>query len=596
MNQLPVAGHGACKDAALGAVSGRISESLQLRERLLAASARASRLLLEATNAMAAMPDVLRMLGEAAEADRTVLARTETRPSGERWLVTASEWISSSWLPSYSDERKLMWSEHECRSVCCELRAGRAVCIAQDSATEHGIASQHAKSSVIVPIQVDGEYAGAIGFDDYRQCREYDPAVVAALEIAAGVIGAALHRQKLIEAVQREREHAAEQRVAELARANAAIRGNLERLASEPDLRSFMGHVLLETTRQLGAAAGTVVLLNEAAAEWRAIAHVRDDHIAPVPFVESVPFGNELLDRLFSECTEPEIVDLERERCPWPGTWEYHHGAGHASMYVLPLKFGDRNVGFFVLAFRDGRSIDLRGGEMLVALAQQATLAIELTRLASSAQEAAVLAERNRIGQEIHDGLAQAFTGILLQLGAAEELHAFEPGSPLAPALTRVREMAREGLAEARRSVLALRPDRARLAGLEQALRELADRATIPGRVVCTFEGAGAATGLPTEHEHELLRIAQEAVSNAVRHARPRTVRIAIAEESSHWVLTIADDGQGMEHLPALYARQGFGLTNMRERAQAIGALWQIDSRPGEGTRIRVQLPRRAAA
>ena len=139
-------------------------------------------------------------------------------------------------------------------------------------------------------------------------------------------------------------------------------------------------------------------------------------------------------------------------------------------MLIYPLVFGARNVGFFILSFRR-EAPEVQHSELLVALAQQATLAVQLTRLAYSAKEAAVLVERTRIGQEIHDGLAQAFTGILMQFGAAEE---FQPckkkNSELAGVLTRIRDLARDGLSEARRSVMALRLDQTRRAGLEIAL------------------------------------------------------------------------------------------------------------------------------
>jgi signal transduction histidine kinase len=155
--------------------------------------------------------------------------------------------------------------------------------------------------------------------------------------------------------------------------------------------------------------------------------------------------------------------------------------------------------------------------------------------------------------------------------------------------------LARDGLAEARRSVMALRLDQTRRAGLELALRQLAERSTVPGGVTCTFDGGGVITGLRPEHEHELLRIAQEAVSNAVRHARPQNVRITTLEEAAHWTMSIADDGVGMEQRPELYARQGFGLSSMRQRAGAIGGEWQIESQPGAGTRISVRMAKRVA-
>src|SRR5262249_40175701 len=156
----------------------------------------------------------------------------------------------------------------------------------------------------------------------------------------------------------------------------------------------------------------------------------------------------------------------------------------------------------------------------------------------------------------------------------------------LSVTLSRIRELARDGLAEARRSVMALRVDQTRRAGLELALRQLADRSTVPGGVTCTFDGVGIATGLKPEHEHELLRIAQEAVTTAVRHAKPQRVSITMRDAASHWELAVADDGVGMARSPDLSANEGFGLTSMRQRAGAIGGQWQIDSEPGHGTRV----------
>jgi len=226
-------------------------------------------------------------------------------------------------------------------------------------------------------------------------------------------------------------------------------------------------------------------------------------------------------------------------------------------------------------------------------VAHQITLCIGLKKLGMAAKNAAVLAERNRIGQEIHDGLAQGFTGILMQLGAAEEaLRECTRSSPLPAILTRIRDLAKDGLAEARRSVMALRPEQTRRVGLELALRQLADRSTVDGRLHCSFDGALNGDGLIPERQHELLRIAQEAVSNAVRHAHPGTVRILLEEETTLWRLSVIDDGRGMTLMPELYASQGYGLNNMRERARAIGGLFHIESKPGEGTRVMVTLPR----
>jgi signal transduction histidine kinase len=576
----------------------QINESLQRREGLLAASAKASRLLLEAPDVRAVIPRVLGLIGEAARVDRVHLMLTKAGPRGEPLLAVVNEWVADGVVPYLDDAAMSTCDERDFSSVCSELRAGRSVCLSKsDSAAEYasaGFEGIGTKTKAVVPIFVASEFIGVVGFDNTRQRRAVDSAELAALETAAGVIGAALHRERLVDDVRRERERAAEERVAELAKANLVIRGNLERLASEPDLHSFMGHMLLEAARQFDAASGAVIVSKDSLQEWRIVAHVRDGHLEPPPFATSVPFAGSRFTDSFAVRQEPLYIDLEHEDEEiWPGVLAFHRREGYAGVVVYPLVFGARNVGFFILSFRRNAE-DVQRSELLVALAQQATLAVQLTRLAYSAKEAAVLVERTRIGQEIHDGLAQSFTGILMQLGAAEEFPSCKrKNSELVVILARIRDLARDGLSEARRSVMALRLDQTRRAGLEIALRQLAERSTVPRGVSCTFEGMGIATGLKPEHEHELLRISQEAVSNAVRHARPNTVSITMTDGPTHWELAVADDGVGMERHPELYASDGFGLTSMRQRAGAIGGEWRIESQPGAGTRVSVRMTKR---
>jgi len=525
---------------------------------------------------------------------------TRNGPNGERLLGAVSEWTPEhgSIVPQTP---ACTCDEASCVGVFAELRAGRSVCFSNGQSTVgracsaiEGVGTQ---TKAVVPIFVAGEFIGLVGFDNTRQHRAIDAAELAALETAAGVIGAALHRERLVDDVRREREHIAEERVAELAKANAVIRGNLERLAGETDLHSFMGHMLLEATRQFAAFSGDVVVRDDSRQEWRIVAHVHDGRLEQPPYVPSVPVVGSAFSARYGE-EGPQIMYLDvahMKTGSWPGLLEFHRARGVVSAILYPMRFGGRSVGYMAMTFRRNTE-DVTRSELLVALAQQAALAVQLTRLAHSAKDAAVLMERTRIGQEIHDGLAQAFTGILLQLGAVEEFPSCRKrGSELAVTLSRIRELARDGLAEARRSVMALRLDQTRRAGLELALRQLAERSTVPRGVRCIFEGGGIETGLKPEHEHELLRIAQEAVSNAVRHARPQTVRITITDQPEHWELAVADDGAGMEQSPELSARQGFGLSNMRQRASAIGGDWQIESEPGHGTRVSVRMLKRAS-
>ncbi|HEY2340024.1 MAG TPA: GAF domain-containing sensor histidine kinase, partial [Steroidobacteraceae bacterium] len=577
----------------------QISESLQARERLLTASARASRLLLEAPDVRAAIPGVLGLIGEAACVDRVNLMQTRTGAAGERLLSVVGEWTAEHGTLVSTEAALRTCNEASYPGVFAELRAGRSVYFNKaGSSAGHNSAIEGAgtQTKAIVPIFVAGEFNGIVGFDNTQRQRAIDASELAALETAAGVIGAALHRERLVDDVRRERERAAEQRVAELAKANAVIRGNLERLAGETDLHSFMGHMLLEATRQFGASSGDVVVRDDSLQEWRVVAHVHDDQLTAAPYAHRLPLEGSPFTELYGDALRQVLyVDIASlQTNTWPGLMEYHRAQGEIGTVLYPMMFGGRSVGFLGMTFRRNAE-EVTRSELLVALAQQATLAVQLTSLAHSAREAAVLMERTRIGQEIHDGLAQAFTGILLQLGAVEEFPSCRKrGSELAITLSRIRALARDGLADARRSVMALRLDQTRRAGLELALRQLAERSTVPGGVSCTFEGDAIDTGLKPEQEHELLRIAQEAVSNAVRHARPRTVRITMTDLGEYWELAVADDGAGMEQSPELSARQGFGLASMRQRAGAIGGEWQIASEPAHGTRVSVRMLKRA--
>ncbi len=571
----------------------------ETREKLLAAAARASRLLLEAADAMQAMPEVLRVLGEAADVDRTALALAEIDAAGERWLVIKHEWIAEELRAMCDGE---CTEEDQYSDVhCTMLQAGKSIVYCKETMPQQeaeSITSERAKSSAIVPILVDGDYVGVIGFDDWRRARKFDSSVVSALEIAAGLVGAALHRERLVETMRRERELAAEESIAQLHRANATLRANLLRLSRETDSADFIASTLIDATRQLDAAAAYAIGFDTANDCWKVFMFVEGGSVTAPPFQVTATEEQTHINEILKQFREPIFYPLEPlDRLTWPGVAEWHSREGHKSAYLLPLVFGENSMGFIGLVFRQGEALNAERTQLAMAFAHQATLSIGIKKLSMAAKTAAVLAERNRMGQEIHDGLAQGFTGILMQLGAAEEaMHDCARNSPLPSILTRIRDLAKEGLAEARRSVGALRPEQARRLGLEFALRQLAERSSVQGRVECAFEGGMQSAGLAPEHQHELLRIAQEAVSNALRHAHPTTVIIILTEEATCWSLAVRDNGRGMTLMPELYAQQGYGLANMRERAGAIGGKFEITSKPGEGTRVEVRLPRPVAA
>lgn len=208
--------------------------------------------------------------------------------------------------------------------------------------------------------------------------------------------------------------------------------------------------------------------------------------------------------------------------------------------------------------------------------------------------EIAMLEERHRMAREIHDTLAQGFTGILLQLEAADA--AAEAGKPLDSYFARVRDLARFGLTEARRSVLALRPVALEECGLEFALQQLAERSFVEGALSCEFSGASSDQRLGPSVELGLFRIAQEAVSNAMRHAKPSRISIELIFDKDTITLTVKDDGAGITGQKGGDSTPGYGILTMRQRANEMGGRVELKSGPTGGTVVAVTIPANANA
>ncbi|HEY9655314.1 MAG TPA: PAS domain-containing protein, partial [Crinalium sp.] len=207
------------------------------------------------------------------------------------------------------------------------------------------------------------------------------------------------------------------------------------------------------------------------------------------------------------------------------------------------------------------------------------------------AEEASILEERNRMAREIHDTLAQAFTGILAQVGAAKQVLTDDVEAAQAH-LDLIKELARTGLTEARRSVVALRPQLLEEGNLQSALHRLiAQIRTAAMDTTLYYEIEGAVYSLPTEVESNLLRIGQEALTNAIRHANADQIQVQLGYDRDQVCLRVRDNGQGFG-VGSIPSSEGFGLLGMSERAERIGAQLTIRSQPGQGTEIIVTVNR----
>jgi len=210
------------------------------------------------------------------------------------------------------------------------------------------------------------------------------------------------------------------------------------------------------------------------------------------------------------------------------------------------------------------------------------------------AEAASILEERNRMAREIHDTLAQAFTGILAQVGAANQVLTDDLEATQAH-LDLIKELARTGLTEARRSVVALRPQLLEEGSLQSALQRLvAQLRTAAMDTALYYEIEGAVYSLPTEVESNLLRIGQEALTNAMRHANADEIRVELRYDRDQFCLRVKDNGQGFG-VGSIQASEGFGLLGMSERAERIGAQLTIRSQPGQGTEVVVTVDREAS-
>lgn len=214
---------------------------------------------------------------------------------------------------------------------------------------------------------------------------------------------------------------------------------------------------------------------------------------------------------------------------------------------------------------------------------------LRLRQLAS--RFALVLEERARMAREIHDTLAQGFVGISSQLDAVA-LAMPEERSKARQYLDLARKMARHSLTEARRSVMDLRASVLEGQDLAAALHSGALIWTAGSGVEVHVDVTGASNGLPPEYEQHLLRIAQEAVTNVLKHAKASQVWVKLHTEARRLYLRIIDNGRGFEQEDVFSSLAGhFGVIGMRERAERLGGEMHLKSHPGEGTQVEVTVP-----
>jgi PAS domain S-box-containing protein len=395
-------------------------------------------------------------------------------------------------------------------------------------------------------------------------------------------------------AIAREREMFAQQRAIQLGRANEAFRGCLDALASVRELDDFLGQVMAAITRQLGAVSSLLRVRNF------------EQNTLPVELIFQNGRVMTLDEAKFPDCWRSLSLVEHRAACfldqpttvtrildphsPIPEALRFYLlGLGVKTLLIIPLTSGGQVNGQLSFRFTEERDFDPEELEIARALAIPASLAIHLTRLANTARQSAVLEERNRLASEIHDSLAQNFAGISMQLLVAAEEMQMKSEDALSH-VERATDLARFGLSEARRSALSLRSDIIEESGLIEALKRLVERSNIPGLLRCSFHSSKVCEeSLLPWVQQDLLRITQEAISNALRHARPTVISVSLRRNPPNLILKIKDNGSGIANDRS--SDEGFGFANMQARAKNIGAELDIRSSAGSGTSVVVRLP-----
>ncbi len=399
----------------------------------------------------------------------------------------------------------------------------------------------------------------------------------------------------------RERAAAAEEQAKVLTQANQILRESAARLSQLMNLREIATVFMLEAAKAADACAAALFL--EESGGFAMSALIQDDQIIPKDFLEQLDCTPAVWkasldgsDQHFNQLRKGISVwrFVADSEAVWvPEALAYHHAHRHNTVWDVPFKVEGRVVGYIALAFRTLEKPREVAAETVGALSQQVALAMELNALSGRLREAevreAVLGERSRLARDIHDSLAQCFSSISMQ---TDVLLSRDGQSDLVVnTLRRIADTARFGLAEARTTALALLPLENRVRALDEALEGLCERASVRGALVCTFSSEGPPRILPFEVQDTVLRVCQEAMSNALRHSGANNLWVRLEYTRGEVLFQARDDGAGFgkERANAF----GMGIRGMRARTEQLRGSFDVQTVPGAGTTISIAIPTR---
>ena len=374
--------------------------------------------------------------------------------------------------------------------------------------------------------------------------------------------------------------------LAQRARRLEALNVAVLAIVGDLDLDRVLEKILKTAARLVGARYGALGIPDGRGGFGRfvtvGISEQRAERIGALPRVHGV------LGALVSKGKPIRSRDIRRHP---EFSWYPEHHPEMVEFLGVPIRHRGEVLGnLFFSGARAGlfTAEDQRLVEMLAA---HAGVAIATAQLYADAQRLAVLEERGRVARELHDSVSQTLFSLVYEARAAADLAQTDPEAA-APNLAQVQQHASVALEEMRNLVLALQPKSLERNGLAATLRDHVDglrrihQAAIDARI---DEG----DRLAPDQQLAVLRIAQEALHNAVKHAGPVPIHLDLRHASDATRLVVKDEGSGFDVKRMARTRRTVGLHAMRERAHAIGASLTIESQPGGGSVIRLTLPRR---
>lgn len=374
-----------------------------------------------------------------------------------------------------------------------------------------------------------------------------------------------------------------------------ALAQSLDVLATAPDPKKFIGQMLGTIGRLLNSQTVSLWLFDDAsdALVMRSSTSDGGTVVAPDPehpFVKNPLFWKEnavVQELLFT--AGPVVCDDVETDPRVTGEWAEHLSRTDTKRFLaVPLLMGGDVKGFIGIRHVDRAPYRPEEIELTQALAHQVMLALQLNTFAEEGQHAAVFEERNRMARDIHDTLAQGFTGVIVQLEAAEDAISCGYRKEADSHLRRAGDLARRSLSEARRSVHALRPQALQEHNFWDALKGIIKNTTVGTALQTKFETLGEVPDLPRPWQENLLHIGQEALTNTLKYGHARHFETRLSYKAKKLRLELRDDGAGFS---AKEGHDGMGLSGMRERVEQMGGELEINSSRGRGTKITVLLP-----